>query len=150
MSDFAIPAGQESLVGTMFATGETIAGCTLAGAAIESTRIAATFKCGEQQAVVIADHVSKAGTVKTDRFSLSPGAPPASAELIDALAARFRTQESGFNWVEMKDAPPGPAAPQKVDIPFTQNPATWGLAVLILGLALFVVLKLKKPAVKGP
>jgi hypothetical protein len=152
MSDWAIPAGQEALVGRMFATGETIAGCTLSGAAIQQVRIAATFKCGEQSAVVVADHVSKGEGVKTERFVLTPGDPPASAELLDAVATRFRTEESAFNWVEIKPAPKvvQPSPPQHEDIPFQQNPATWGFAVLIIGLAIFVALKLKKPAVKGP
>jgi hypothetical protein len=148
MSEWAIPVGEEGIALAMLGKGETLAGCTLADAAIDKTHLNATYQCGEAKAVVVLDHVSKASAVKTEKFALSVGEPPPSPELMDAVAAHVRAQEAQWKWVEV----PGVGAAQAPGAPATPavNPAVWGGLVLLVGLILFFVLRRQTPPAKPP
>jgi hypothetical protein len=105
-AEHVIPGGQEPLLLDMLGAKDALpGGCKLAGVSVDKTRAVARYECGAGQASLELSHRSASGSVKTDKFALSPQAG-ASSELTDAIASRIRARESTFRWDE-----PVPAAP---------------------------------------
>ena len=95
-----IPPGEEELLAHMLGRGVTLAGCTLASAAVEYTTVTATYACSEGEAVFELAHPSTApaSAIQTAQFAimLQSGFPPHS--LADALVSRIRSREDAFEW----------------------------------------------------
>jgi hypothetical protein len=95
---FVIPPGREGIASRMMGLGLATAGCRTGDVAIEEARIVATYACGAQRVEVALVHRDVAGVARTtERFGIvAEGAP---APLLDALAARVRREEGGFEWI---------------------------------------------------
>jgi tetratricopeptide (TPR) repeat protein len=102
-----IAPGQEALLGQMLGSGTPLGDCSLDDAAVDKSRVVATYLCGaaKAKAVLRLEHPDEASSavknakVKTAAFAIVPdeGAPPPAA-LLDAVAARIRSLESGWKW----------------------------------------------------
>lgn len=104
---YAIKPGTESLLGDMLGRGESLAGnCTLSDGKIARTSVLATYTCGEAHVVLQLVHPASApsGGVRTERFAISvqSGTPPEG--FVEAVAAKIRAREAGFEWLEVGEA----------------------------------------------
>lgn len=95
---------QEGLIGKMLGSGKVTfpGGCAFASADIDMTFIRATYTCGPAQYVIELRHPSgaPAAAPRTTSFALVTLDPahPAPKELVDAILARIREQESAWKW----------------------------------------------------
>ena len=97
-----IPPGQEELLLAMLGRGSAFPdGCTLSDGKVERTIVRATYTCPLGDVVIALSHPEQAPetATETERFALTvdSGSPPDS--LLDAVAARVRERESGFEWL---------------------------------------------------
>jgi hypothetical protein len=131
LAAFAIPPGQEALVGRMLGGDPLPGSCRFDGAAIEPTQIIARFACDGASSPLTIDlvHVSLGpGTApRTGRFTLltPPGAAP-PAGFLDALAARVRREEGSWEWIAVDDSPS--------ETPRESPARAWAIAALLIAL----------------
>ncbi len=99
--DPVIAPGQDDLLATMLARGETLAeGCKLAAGLAESRSVRATYACPWGDVVLMLRHPDRAGerALQTEQFAIEveQGSPPES--VVAALASRIRASEAAFQW----------------------------------------------------
>jgi hypothetical protein len=96
-----IPPGQEAVIREMLGGSSGIAQCRLTSAAVQRTRIEASYECGGGETRTASlRHLSTAsrGALRTRHFALtSAGAVP--QRFLDELASRIRARESDFHWI---------------------------------------------------
>lgn len=138
----AIEPGGEALIGTMLGKEQDLpGGCKLTDGKIERTAVLATYGCAGTDVVLQLRHPddASAGSVRTERFAVDvkSGTPPAG--LVEAVAAKIRAGEAGFHWTDVGN---GRAA--------HANGITRWLVVLALGVAAFLVYRLRRRRAPSP
>ncbi|HSP99541.1 MAG TPA: hypothetical protein VL049_20150 [Candidatus Dormibacteraeota bacterium] len=100
-TEAVIPPGHEELLLAMLGHGAALPdGCTFSDGKVLRTVVRATHTCPLGDVVIELlhpEHAPEAAT-ETERFALivDSGSPPDS--LLDAVAAKVRARESGFEW----------------------------------------------------
>lgn len=130
---FAVAPGNEALISDMFGAEDALpGGCHWDGAEVKETYVVLHYRCAVGPVVLELRHPSKASeaSARTSKFAIERGANgTAPQELIDAVAARARSKESAWRWIEVS---PG-VAPPPVRV---KAVVLVGLGAVLLGLAL--------------
>jgi tetratricopeptide (TPR) repeat protein len=103
-----IPPGNEALVAAMLGSGADLPGkCSLGGAAIDRTKIVATYACDGRKATIelVSPSSREAGAAaaRTAQFALIARDDPPKA-LVDDVAARVAAREKDWRWVSAEAA----------------------------------------------
>jgi hypothetical protein len=136
LAAFAIPPGQEALVGRMLGGDPLPGGCRFDGAAIEPRQIVARFACDGASSPLTIELVHASlgppAAPRTARFTLltPPGAAP-PAGFLDALAARMRREEGPWEWTAIEESP---AEPPRA----ASRTHSWAIAALLIALPVAV------------
>ena len=106
-----ISPGNEALIATML-KGELPPGCKLSAAAIDRTRVTATYSCGGADSILELRHPQDGAgaAVTTAKFALVPKGPVPPA-LVEAVAAHVRANEKEWRWVSAEAPGLGVVAP---------------------------------------
>jgi tetratricopeptide (TPR) repeat protein len=112
-----IPPGREAAVERLLKGDGAVlpGGCRLSDAAIEESRVRATFACEAGPAAVVLRHPAgaAAGSPASASFALEVG-EGVPRPFVDGLVARLRAGEAGWTWqmVTPKEPPPPPPEPE--------------------------------------
>jgi len=134
---WVIPAGKDEVLGQMLGGADALPGsCTFADGQALRTSVRATYKCPSGDVVFELQHPSKApaGATQTARFAikLQSGSPPEG--FTDALVARIRAHETGFEWTWI-----GSSSAKGGGLWSRSGLALLGGAVMLGGLALLLI-----------
>ncbi len=99
--EWVIPPGQEELLADMLGRGATLPDdCKFAGADVDHVTIKTTYTCAHGDVAFQLHHPSAAppGAIQTARFAITLQSGTPSESLKEALVARIRSREAGFQW----------------------------------------------------
>jgi hypothetical protein len=126
---FTISPGHEATFLAMTGGSDRLpGGCSLEGTSIDRVLARARYRCDAGTAEIVLRHPSTSDAARrTTSFAIEPSsdAPPA---LVDAIEARIRAQEAGFEWSVSSGAPREPE-------PLSAGAIGAGAAAAVLALA---------------
>jgi hypothetical protein len=95
-----IPPGREELLADMLGLGAELPLCAFAGAQADRAIVRSRYACPAGEVVIELRHPSNApeSAIVTTRFAIVSSGGAAPPELLNALEARIRARESGFEW----------------------------------------------------